>query len=119
MPQIMMLEQASWLSNKELPVDMRRDAREARDQLRTGTGYQEKLDNVLSDYSAYTGDYQYSLQPGEQAFGKNQNNLQAPASTFDKAVNQALDRRGVFSPEQRAQMREQALQLLTRDAQNF
>lgn len=101
------------VSNKKLPVDMRRGAREARDQLRTGTGYQEKLDNVLSDYSAHTGDYQYSTE----TFGKNQNNLQAP--NYGKAVDQALDRRGVFSSEQRAQMRDQAVKMLEQDAQNF
>lgn len=106
------------VSNKELPVTMRRAAREARDQLREGTGYREAVDQVLADYSAHTGDYQYSTDPAEQAaFGKRQEAFKAPSNKA--LVDQVLDRRGLLDPTQREALRNRALQMLEEDAQGF
>lgn len=112
------------VSNKALPTAMRRNAREARDLLRNGAGYQEALDQVLSDYSAHTGDMQYMKSPIENTtvYGQDQQNLQNAG--LAATLQARFDRRqAAMTPEQQAAEQEAAdernRQLWANDAQKF
>jgi hypothetical protein len=101
------------ISNKSLPKDLRKMASKARSLLRQGGGYTETVQQVLADYSAQTGDMQFS--EGAVTFGRRASDNPDTNARIDAVLNT----RNILDPERRAALRERALAMLEQDAQDF